>query len=53
MYMPKAVEAGICGAEEVWEEPQVFVCARKNKERKDAVVTYEQSVGAEVLPMVS
>ena len=28
-YLPKAVEAGICGAEEVWEEPHVFVCARK------------------------
>ena len=28
-YTPKAVEAGICGAEEVWEEPHVFICARK------------------------
>lgn len=28
-YLPKAVEAGICKGDEVWEEPQVFVCARK------------------------
>lgn len=28
-YLPKAVEAGICKEGEVWDEPQVFVCARK------------------------
>ena len=28
-YMPKAVEAGICAAEDVWEEPQLFVYAQK------------------------
>jgi len=28
-YLPKAVEAGICGAEDVWEEPHTFICARK------------------------
>jgi len=28
-YLPKAVEAGICTADEVWEEPHVFIVARK------------------------
>ena len=29
LYLPKAVEAGICSADEVWEEPHVFIVARK------------------------
>ena len=28
-FLPKAVEAGICGPEDVWEEPHLFVYARK------------------------
>ena len=28
-YLPKAVEAGICEEDEVWEEPHVFIVARK------------------------
>ncbi|KAJ9623229.1 hypothetical protein H2203_006166 [Taxawa tesnikishii (nom. ined.)] len=28
-FMPSAVEAGICSAEDVWEEPHLFVYARK------------------------
>lgn len=28
-YLPRAVEAEICGPDEVLEEPHVFVCARK------------------------
>lgn len=28
-YLPKAVQAGICEEEEAWEEPHVFICARK------------------------
>ncbi len=28
-FMPKAAEAGICNADDVWEEPHLFVYARK------------------------
>lgn len=28
-FLPKAAEAGICNAEDVWEEPHLFVYARK------------------------
>lgn len=28
-FMPKAVEAGICTSEDVWEEPHLFVYATK------------------------
>lgn len=29
IFLPKAVEAGICGEEDVWDEPHVFVYAKK------------------------
>lgn len=29
MYLPKAAEAGLCEQEDVWEEPQLFVYAKK------------------------
>lgn len=28
-FLPKAVEAGICGPDDVWEEPHLFVYAKK------------------------
>jgi ubiquinone/menaquinone biosynthesis C-methylase UbiE len=28
-FLPKAVDAGICGPDEVWEEPHLFVYAKK------------------------
>lgn len=28
-FLPKAVEAGICSSDEVWEEPHLFIYARK------------------------
>ena len=32
VFMPTAAEAGICGKEEVWEEPHLFVYAKKMEE---------------------
>lgn len=29
MYRPKAVEAGICSEEDVWDEPHLLICAKK------------------------
>ena len=29
-FLPKAVEAGICGPDDVWEEPHLFVYGKKN-----------------------
>ena len=29
-FTPKAVEAGICGPDDVWEEPHLFIYARKS-----------------------